>query len=921
MVHPIRQALRGVDTTAKEQHARAQWKTTQRLRDLEQKEQVQTQAGTPESSPAVAAKPGCGSPLRRRSPDGDVDASASVNESEGNVVDDGEEEEESEAVLNAATMFPMSADAVAAQSLVDPFRSRKTMVRSPAGSPRAEEIITGAASLPSTPAAAPAPVPAVTVPAVVPTAATAQARLTVPDNSQAAMLLRAQSLLRKRMTMIISPDGVDVDTPPRRLRGKPIPMRGASALAFGGAAARVGGALVLPPSLELSPVREGVSQPETPQSVLRVALPSPLLAQRPRSPEEEYAVSPPSPRAQAAAVAAATATARGEEADAAVAPSIALAAPSPIRTGAIAVDASAAAVVPLPTSPPPPQQAAVATPKVGSGSIAAVPPAPAHAPPAASPTPAPEPAPATTPFKVQLLQAEIGVWRQNHSDLNMRFTEQTIELARASQAAGAARHDAECEAARAAEVRTTAAAEITALKSAVSAQFARDQERRRERAEADAAVVEAQASALSVERAAHRARATQETEALRVALSDEHSEQRVADAQRVRSLHEGLAAELEEAKAELAAKNRWNAQLQREAKAMAAEADAKLDSMSTQAKELHQKLLAEVRKQRSKTASLEKKMEQRVAEHISKSALVTAELAQSQLETLSTEKAHSTLRSKVVKLESDAAALKTRAASRETKVALDSKVAAEVAEAALGEVKSQHAELLSAMTETHGVKLAAAEAAHTKMRRAAKRFATTVKTMEARKASDRAAAKAEASAAHNTMEAVVLKAAHEAVEEAVREKEVELKSEYAAEFAAAQAALASESMDTLAASALEQCAAATAEVTASKKEVSTLTKEVASLRVELRKVKSRAKELLREKKTRDATPDAIAIEAVRVELSTVKAQNARMRAALQTAKRSHAAELVSQSVKSSKAAAAAAAEALASSRKIQAQQV
>ena len=893
MVHPIRQALRGVDTTAKEQHARAQWKTTQRLRDLEQKEQVQTQAGTPESSPAVAAKPGCGSPLRRRSPDGDVDASASVNESEGNVVDDGEEEEESEAVLNAATMFPMSADAVAAQSLIDPFRSRKTMVRSPAGSPRAEEIITGAASLPSTPAAAPAPVPAVTVPAVVPTAATAQARLTVPDNSQAAMLLRAQSLLRKRMTMIISPDGVDVDTPPRRLRGKPIPMRGASALAFGGAAARAGGALVLPPSLELSPVREGVSQPETPQSVLRVALPSPLLAQRPRSPEEEYAV----------------------------APSIALAAPSPIRTGAIAVDASAAAVVPLPTSPPPPQQAAVATPKVGSGSIAAVPPAPAHAPPAASPTPAPEPAPATTPFKVQLLQAEIGVWRQNHSDLNMRFTEQTIELARASQAAGAARHDAECEAARAAEVRTTAAAEITALKSAVSAQFARDQERRRERAEADAAVVEAQASALSVERAAHRARATQETEALRVALSDEHSEQRVADAQRVRSLHEGLAAELEEAKAELAAKNRWNAQLQREAKAMAAEADAKLDSMSTQAKELHQKLLAEVRKQRSKTASLEKKMEQRVAEHISKSALVTAELAQSQLETLSTEKAHSTLRSKVVKLESDAAALKTRAASRETKVALDSKVAAEVAEAALGEVKSQHAELLSAMTETHGVKLAAAEAAHTKMRRAAKRFATTVKTMEARKASDRAAAKAEASAAHNTMEAAVLKAAHEAVEEAVREKEIELKSEYAAEFAAAQAALASESMDTLAASALEQCAAATAEVTASKKEVSTLTKEVASLRVELRKVKSRAKELLREKKTRDATPDAIAIEAVRVELSTVKAQNARMRAALQTAKRSHAAELVSQSVKSSKAAAAAAEEALASSRKIQAQQV
>ena len=921
MVHPIRQALRGVDTTAKEQHARAQWKTTQRLRDLEQKEQVQTQAGTPESSPAVAAKPGCGAPLRRRSPDGDVDASASVNESEGNVVDDGEEEEESEAVLNAATMFPMSADAVAAQSLIDPFRSRKTMVRSPAGSPRAEEIITGAASLPSTPAAAPAPVPAVTVPAVVPTAATAQARLAVPDNSQAAMLLRAQSLLRKRMTMIISPDGVDVDTPPRRLRGKPIPMRGASALAFGGAAARAGGALVLPPSLELSPVREGVSQPETPQSVLRVALPSPLLAQRPRSPEEEYAVSPPSPRAQAAAVAAATATARGEEADAAVAPSIALAAPSPIRTGAIAVDASAAAVVPLPTSPPPPQQAAVATPKVGSGSIAAVPPAPAHAPPAASPTPAPEPAPATTPFKVQLLQAEIGVWRQNHSDLNMRFTEQTIELARASQAAGAARHDAECEAARAAEVRTTAAAEITALKSAVSAQFARDQERRRERAEADAAVVEAQASALSVERAAHRARATQETEALRVALSDEHSEQRVADAQRVRSLHEGLAAELEEAKAELAAKNRWNAQLQREAKAMAAEADAKLDSMSTQAKELHQKLLAEVRKQRSKTASLEKKMEQRVAEHISKSALVTAELAQSQLETLSTEKAHSTLRSKVVKLESDAAALKTRAASRETKVALDSKVAAEVAEAALGEVKSQHAELLSAMTETHGVKLAAAEAAHTKMRRAAKRFATTVKTMEARKASDRAAAKAEASAAHNTMEAAVLKAAHEAVEEAVREKEIELKSEYAAEFAAAQAALASESMDTLAASALEQCAAATAEVTASKKEVSTLTKEVASLRVELRKVKSRAKELLREKKTRDATPDAIAIEAVRVELSTVKAQNARMRAALQTAKRSHAAELVSQSVKSSKAAAAAAAEALASSRKIQAQQV
>ena len=919
MVHPIRQALRGVDTTAKEQHARAQWKTTQRLRDLEQKEQVQTQAGTPESSPAVAAKPGCGAPLRRRSPDGDVDASASVNESEGNVVDDGEEEEESEAVLNAATMFPMSADAVAAQSLVDPFRSRKTMVRSPAGSPRAEEIITGAASLPSTPAAAPAPVPAVTVPAVVPTAATAQARLTVPDNSQAAMLLRAQSLLRKRMTMIISPDGVDVDTPPRRLRGKPIPMRGASALAFGGAAARAGGALVLPPSLELSPVREGVSQPETPQSVLRVALPSPLLAQRPRSPEEEYAVSPPSPRAQAAAVAAATA--RGEEADAAVAPSIALAAPSPIRTGAIAVDASAAAVVPLPTSPPPPQQAAVATPKVGSGSIAAVPPAPAHAPPAASPTPAPEPAPATTPFEVQLLQAEIGVWRQNHSDLNMRFTEQTIELARASQAAGAARHDAECEAARAAEVRTTAAAEITALKSAVSAQFARDQERRRERAEADAAVVEAQASALSVERAAHRARATQETEALRVALSDEHSEQRVADAQRVRSLHEGLAAELEEAKAELAAKNRWNAQLQREAKAMAAEADAKLDSMSTQAKELHQKLLAEVRKQRSKTASLEKKMEQRVAEHISKSALVTAELAQSQLETLSTEKAHSTLRSKVVKLESDAAALKTRAASRETKVALDSKVAAEVAEAALGEVKSQHAELLSAMTETHGVKLAAAEAAHTKMRRAAKRFATTVKTMEARKASDRAAAKAEASAAHNTMEAAVLKAAHEAVEEAVREKEIELKSEYAAEFAAAQAALASESMDTLAASALEQCAAATAEVTASKKEVSTLTKEVASLRVELRKVKSRAKELLREKKTRDATPDAIAIEAVRVELSTVKAQNARMRAALQTAKRSHAAELVSQSVKSSKAAAAAAEEALASSRKIQAQQV
>ena len=893
MVHPIRQALRGVDTTAKEQHARAQWKTTQRLRDLEQKEQVQTQAGTPESSPAVAAKPGCGAPLRRRSPDGDVDASASVNDSEGNVVDDGEEEEESEAVLNAATMFPMSADAVAAQSLVDPFRSRKTMVRSPAGSPRAEEIITGAASLPSTPAAAPAPVPAVTVPAVVPTAATAQARLAVPDNSQAAMLLRAQSLLRKRMTMIISPDGVDVDPPPRRLRGKPIPMRGASALAFGGAAARDGGALVLPPSLELSPVREGVSQPETPQSVLRVALPSPLLAQRPRSPEEEYAV----------------------------APSIALAAPSPIRTGAIAVDASAAAVVPLPTSPPPPQQAAVATPKVGSGSIAAVPPAPAHAPPAASPTPAPEPAPATTPFKVQLLQAEIGVWRQNHSDLNMRFTEQTIELARASQAAGAARHDAECEAARAAEVRTTAAAEITALKSAVSAQFARDQERRRERAEADAAVVEAQASALSVERAAHRARATQETEALRVALSDEHSEQRVADAQRVRSLHEGLAAELEEAKAELAAKNRWNAQLQREAKAMAAEADAKLDSMSMQAKELHQKLLAEVRKQRSKTTSLEKKMEQRVAEHISKSALVTAELAQSQLETLSTEKAHSALRSKVVKLESDAAALKTRAASRETKVALDSKVAAEVAEAALGEVKSQHAELLSAMTETHGVKLAAAEAAHTKMRRAAKRFATTVKTMEARKASDRAAAKAEASAAHNTMEAVVLKAAHEAVEEAVREKEVELKSEYAAEFAAAQAALASDSMDTLAASALEQCAAATAEVTASKKEVSTLTKEVASLRVELRKVKSRAKELLREKKTRDATPDAIAIEAVRVELSTVKAQNARMRAALQTAKRSHAAELVSQSVKSSKAAAAAAAEALASSRKIQAQQV
>ncbi len=106
----------------------------------------------------------------------------------------------------------------------------------------------------------------------------------------------------------------------------------------------------------------------------------------------------------------------------------------------------------------------------------------------------------------------------------------------------------------------------------------------------------------------------------------------------------------------------------------------------------------------------------------------------------------------------------------------------------------------------------------TKMRKVARRYAATLKTMEERAAAERSAA----SDAHNTMEAAVLKAAHDAVAEAVREKEDELEKRFALKLSQAQDGAGSSHEE-----------------------------QLNGLRLELRKTRAKAKELLREKRARD----------------------------------------------------------------------
>ncbi len=147
--YPIREALRGVDAAANVSEARK--RATQKAKARRVREQEDESS----NSPPAAAVDDVGSSSRKK-----------------------------KAAVHSAT--------TSSGSDADPFARRSKTRRSPTSAPESPTDVISA------------------TPASPPVASVA------PDNSQAAMLQRAQMLLRKRMTMIISPDGVDVDTPPRR---------------------------------------------------------------------------------------------------------------------------------------------------------------------------------------------------------------------------------------------------------------------------------------------------------------------------------------------------------------------------------------------------------------------------------------------------------------------------------------------------------------------------------------------------------------------------------------------------------------------------------------------------------------------------------------------------------------------------------
>ena len=193
------------------------------------------------------------------------------------------------------------------------------------------------------------------------------------------MLMRAQTLLRKRMTMIVSPDGIDVDTPPRRVRemrgagtllpkklaaqpAAPAPPAARSSLSLSVEIAAAGSALHSMSqrgarTAMLTPVREGSTEPGTPLDAGSVPI-TPLAASpppRPRSPEEDYVVAPPiAPRVVQPVPAAAASVGRGMPQPAVRSEGAAPTTPTP---------------TPPPTPPTPPQPTAARTPALSSAAV------------------------------------------------------------------------------------------------------------------------------------------------------------------------------------------------------------------------------------------------------------------------------------------------------------------------------------------------------------------------------------------------------------------------------------------------------------------------------------------------------------------------------------------------------------------------